>query len=346
MKRQSGFTLIELLITVIVIGVVGTALMPWFNNWLTASKTAYFEKHQLNNQTISSALLNFATTSTQYGRLPKPFTGGGYVSTIYNPADATVSGTELAQSLTMSGVNPNEINDDGTSARKVRVYQLVPDLMMQVPLNFQSGPLVMLTFDYGAIYLTTCTLTGSVCNPAPSGVPGVSPEMNGLNYSTWKSVEPDGAATFVSSLPIQKQMLATTVQRLDKVRDTLLTYLRTQQVTGAGGDKTNWFPNQAGASAAGILSGGSPATNQGCRDGWYDLNSATVTVLQTVGLSPEEFGSTAWGGAIQYCRDYDATAVKVPNTPPHYGAIRILRNVSVGLPPDAAVAGNNIVLTF
>lgn len=346
MKRQRGFTLVELLIVVIVIGIVTVLMAPTFSSLVTAQKQLYAEKHRLNNQLIGNALLSYAANSTQYGRLPAPYTGGVYTSTVYNPADATAAGVALSTALIQSGINPAEINDDATAARKVRVYQLVAGLTQQLPLYFQSGPLVTLTYDYGAIYLTECESNNALCNPTPaSGVPGSSAVLTAANHATWATASTDGPAYFVSSLPIQKQMLATTVQRLDKVRDTLLGYLRTQQVTAAGGDTTNWFPNEAGAAAAGSLAGATPGTNQDCRDGWYDLSSGAVAVLPTVGLAKEEFGRTAWGGTIEYCRDYDPTGAAAPDAPPHYAALRILTNVSAGGAPSS-VPGNNIVLTF
>jgi len=347
MKRQNGFTLIELLIAVIIIGVMTIMIAPTFNSLMTAQKTAYDEKHRLNNQLIGAGLMNFAANSTLLGRLPVPYTGSGYTKTIYNASDATQFGLDLSHALTQSGISPNEINEDATASHKVRVYQLVQGLQQDVPLYFQSGPLVRLTYDYGAVYLTACPQGTGTCNPTPAtGVPGSSLELTAANFSTWATAGTDSPAFFVSSLPIQKQMLATTVQRLEKVRDTLLSYLRAQQVTAAGGDKTNWFPNQAGLPAAGTKSGAVPGTNQGCRDGWYDLSDGAVTALPTVGLSAQEYGTTAWGGSIQYCRDFDPTGSKTPNDPPHYGAIRILKDVTSGGGPDAVVSGNNVVLTF
>ena len=347
MKRQHGFTLVELLIAVMVIGVITILLAPTFNSLITAQQLAYYEKHRLNNQLIAAALLSYAANSTRHGRLPAPYTGNGYTKTIYNPNDGSAAGVALTQALTQSGINPIEINDDGTASQKVRVYQLVQGLTQQVPLYFQSGPLVTLTYDFGAIYLTACPKNNSTCNPtAATGVPGSSPALTAANYSTWTTTGTDDRPYFVSSLPLQKQMLATTVQRLEKVRDALLAYFRAQQITAAAGDTTNWYPNQAGASAAGSMSGATPSANQGCRDGWYNLSSAGVSVLPAVGLSAQEYGVTAWGGPIEYCRDYDPTGTSGANTPPHYAAIRIHANVSAGIAPDSAVPGNNIVLTF
>ncbi len=346
-KPQAGFTLVELAIAVVVIGITSIMLAPVFGDMLSAQRSAYVEKHRANNQLIAAAMMNFAANSTQYGRLPVPYTGAGYTNTIYNPADGSAPGLALTQALTQSGISPAEINDDGTTTQNVRIYQRVSSLTQQVPLYFQSGPLVTLAYDFGALYLTACPKSDSTCNPtAATGVPGTSAALTAVNYSTWAATGTDGPAYLVSSLPIQKQMLATSVQRLEKVRDSLLSYLRAQQVTAAGGDSTNWYPNQAGAAAAGSLSGGTPGTNQGCRDGWYDLSSGSVLVLPTVGLSAQEFGTTAWGGSIQYCRDYDPTAAKTPNAAPHYAAIRIHSSVSSGVAPDGGVPGNNVVLTF
>lgn len=352
LKLQRGFTLVELLIVVIVIGIVSIMMSPIYNDLITAQRSAYLEKHRLNNQLIGAALMSYAANSTQYGRLPAAYTGGGYTKTIYNPADGTAPGIALTQALTQTGVNPSEINDDGTTAQNVRAYQLVPGLTQQIPLYFQSGPLVTLTYDFGAIYLTACPKGAATCNPtAATGVPGSSVALTGANYASWAVTGTDGPAFFVSSMPIQKQMLATTTQRLDKVRDSLLGYLRAQQQTAGGGDTTNWYPNETGASALGSMAGATPGINQDCRDGWYDLSNGAVLVLPAIGLAAEEFGRTAWGGSIEYCRDYTYTPAlpalpKAAEAAPHFSAIRINANVTSGIAPDAVVPGNNIVLTF
>lgn len=339
-KSQSGFTLAELLVSVIVIGIVAVVIAPTFSSLTTAQRSVYIEKHKLNNQMIGSGLLNYAATVSALGNLPAPYTGSGYVSTVYNPA-APASGLLLKQSLAQTGINPAEINDDGTAAANVRVYQRVSGLTKTEPLYFQSGALVTLTYDVGVIYMTACPKASTTCNPTvATGVPGTSPALTSTNYITWVPTGTDiPVANNISTLPLQKQMLGTTVQRLDRVRDGLLSFLRESQRTAAAGDGTNFYPS--GSVSKG---GATPGTNQGCRDGWYNL--ATDTVLAQVGMGATEFGSTAWGGAIEFCRDYDPTASKAANASPHYAAIRILGSVSTGGNPDAVVTGNNVVLTF
>lgn len=342
-RLERGFTLIELLVTIIVIGIVTVMLSPVLGDLIASQRQAYNEKHNLNNQLIAKGLTDFARNNSALGRLPAPYTGGGYNSTVYNPSDATPAGVALTQSLTQTGVQVSEINDDGTAARKVRTYQVVTTPTINVPLYFQSGPLVTLQYDFGVLYLTGCERGNTGCNGG--GSPGgSSPLLTAANIATYATNTADGAPQFVSSLPVQKEMLIKSTQRLERVRDTLLGYLRSREISAAAGDTTNWFPNQLGNSAAGSLAGAAPAANQGCRDGWYTLSTDT-TILLTIGLAPEEFGRTAWGGTIQYCRDYDPNGTSGANNPPHYGALRINKNVSTGGAPSAT-PGDNIVLTF
>lgn len=336
MKKQTGFTLLELTIVVAMIGIMVLALTPVWGMLAASQTQAYKEKHKQVNHLIGTALLNFASNSTTLGTLPSPYTGAGYTKTIYDPADTSTAGTDLRQALLQVNLSPSEINDDGTNGAKVRVYQRITGLSHNVPLFGQSGPLATLTYQYGAIYLTECRKNDATCNNAPA--PGASAELTAANYSTFTTTGTDLEPYFVSTLPIQKQMLTTTAQRLDKIRDAFLTYFRGQQVTAAANDATNWFPPTS------TMGGANPSTNQGCRDGWYALSSGTI--LATIGLSTAEYSTTAWGGAIQYCRDYDPTGTSGANVAPHYGAIRINKNVSQGIAPDAAVIGNNIILTF
>lgn len=343
-QAQRGFALLEIMISVLVIGILSAALGPLMRSIITMNERAYEERHRLNNLRIGAALMSVASSS-KLGRLPAPVTSGALTNAIYNPADSTPAGLALSSALVQAGVNMAEVNDDGRTAANVRVYQMVSPPAMQTPLFFQSGPSVFLRYDVGAIYLTACSKGSADCNPGPGGVPGDSAAMTVANHANWATSGTDGSPFLISSLPVQKMMLANTVQRLERLREAMVGYLRVQQLTASASDSTNWYPNQLGNSEPGSLATSNPAGNQDCLDGWYRLDDGN-NILPTLGLAGEEFGQTAWGGSIEYCRDYDPTGLQDPDQPPHYAALRILRDISQGLPPDNAVRGNNVFLTF
>lgn len=328
------------MIGVAVIGILSILMAPLVRSGVLAMEHAYDQRHRLNNQLIGGALLGFAAASGK-GRLPEPHTAGAYRNAVYDPGDTSTDGVALSTALSQTGINLLEINDDGKAVANVRVYQLVQDLNIDIPLYFQSGPQVRLTYDFGAVYLTECS-RNAACN---TGIPGTTgTALSSSNFATWTTSGTDGEPFYISSLPLQKMMLATTVQRLEKVRDAALGYLRTQQLTASGSDKTNWYPNQLGESLPGSANGATPGSNQGCRDGWYNLDDTTNRILTTVGLTHEEYGRTAWGGTIQYCRDYDPTGTQAPDAPPHYAALRMNKAVSQGIAPGPP--GDNIVISF
>lgn len=336
MRQFRGFTLVELMIVVALVGILAVVLTPLIDAATQMSIRTKEERQRMLNQQIGQGILSYADTQTPFGQLPVPYTSGSYKSA---PVDPSI--TTLVQEITQAGVGLNELDDDGTSGQNVRVYQKY-DTTIQVPLYGASGPLMNLPYNVGVVYSTYCNISDGTCNSTTP--PSVSATLGSSNYTTWAVTAPDFGPYMISSLPLQKQRMGATVQRLEKVRDVMLAYFRTQQLGATAGDTTNWYP--AGASS---LSGQNPATNQGCYDGWYSLNT-DATILNTVGLSPIEFGQTAWGGAVQYCRDYDPTASGA-NKAPHYAALRINMTPinaarTAALAPDNAVAGNNIFITF
>lgn len=338
--RLSGFSLVELIVAVMVLGILSIALSPILNSYVVSMRGSYARKQELNNQNIGIAMLQFARDNTPGGTLPAPYTGNGYTATVFDPADVSANGQALTAAMTQSGINPAEVNDDNYPSKRVRVYQRVSGLVANWPLYFQSGPQVALTYQFGVIYMTACAKV-SACNPRPAtGLPGDSAVMTNANYASWTVAGNDMAAYFVSTLPLQKQMLAGTAQTLDRVRDAMLSHFRASQNTAPGNDTHNWW-----LPATPTMAGADPVANQGCRDGWYDL-STNPDILPGVGLSRQEHGTTAWGGRIEYCRDYDAVGSKTADAPPHFAALRIHRSVSQGLAPDPVVVGNNLLLTF
>lgn len=336
-KRASrGFTLIELLVTLVLVAILFLAAAPLVMDYVKSMRNEWRVKAAQDNQAITSAMTLWARNNG--GRLPAPYTGGGYTMTVQNPSPTTVAEISFNDALAGLELARNAINDDGSTARNVRVYQRVAGLTRAVPLYGRSGPAVTLTYDLGLVYLTECSFVGSSCNPnGATGRPGASPALTTTNLKTWTQVSPDVGARFASTLPAEMDMLATTARRIDRVRDALLSYYRGKQLAAAPTDSTNWYPGSS-------LAGKSPAGNQGCRDGWYALDSAQI--LPLIGLSREEFGVTAWGGRVEYCADYDPLSSKSPNAPPHAAALRFLASASSGSPPDPSVLSNNVLLTL
>jgi prepilin-type N-terminal cleavage/methylation domain-containing protein len=332
-----GFSLIEMLWVIAIIGIV---LSLTNMGGITGLNARYSTtKKTIDNKNIAAALLQHAKINTPLGKLPVSYTGGGYQSTVFDPATSA-----LAQIFRSANIAPSSINDDGTSAQNVRVYQQVA-LTQSTPLDFQNGPLTTLEYQYAEVHLTACAKSNS-CN---TGIPGASGALTGANYQTWTTTGTDSAPEFFSTLPMQKQMLALTSQRLSDLRDKFSGAFHTLQLAAAATDTTNWYPYPYAAGVPGTPNPNmSPAlaasTALGCWDGWYNLNAANVNVLAQLGLSKAQFGTTAWGGQIEYCRDYDP-ALRGRNSLPHYAALRIHQAVSQGI-AATNVFTDDIFITF
>lgn len=341
--NSKGFSLLEMLFVIFILGIV--LQITDFGGIAKIASRSYSSKQEIINKNIANALLQHAKTNTALGQLPSPYTGSSFISTVYDPANA-----QLAQLMRSANIAVAEINSDGTSAENVRVYQTVT-LTQSTPLYFQSGPLTTLTYQFGEIHMTACRKSDAACNTALPDLPGSSAVLTSANYTTWATTSPDLKAELFSTLPMQKQMLAQTAQRLSDLRDRLSEHFRTKQLSAAADDTTNWHPYPYAAGVPGTplpnKSGLDPlsAAGQDCRDGWYDLNAANINILAQLGLSQTQFGTTAWGGAVEYCRDYDP-ANRGVNALPHFAALRINKSVSLGASPDASLESNNVFITF
>jgi len=343
--RQAGFTLLEMLIVVVLIGVLGvltSALFPMFTSY---SEQNYRLEQKLINEKVGMGLTAWAASQSPQGQMPTPYTGNGYTSAIVNISSSAPADLALMDLIRRNGVDANQINKDGSASQNVRVFQLLPGITESFPLFPDSGPNATLTYQLGVIYSTTCSLSGSACNPSPSlGIPGASPVLTSANRSTWDVVAPDLSAAYISTLPLQRSKLAVTGSRLRRISNEMVKYFNLLRISAAPTATTNFYPVPNGPGAPN-LSGGAPAANMGCRDGWYNLGAANVNVLDQLALPKAELGVTAWGGAIQYCRDFDPLGTNGPNAEPHYGALRINGSVSNGLAPTGITA-NDLIITF
>ena len=345
-RNERGFSLIELAIAVVMVGIMSMALAPIFS-WMTATRNQLYDKEQSQYQrSIVAAMINYAAYYTTDGTLPAPYTNAGD-DLHYSVADLTPDNadeTAILNYLYQEGLETQTIFSDGSAGHRVRVFQRVTGLTNSVPLYLHSGPLVTLTYDYGALYLTACAFD-EVCN---AGLPGDSVALTNLNFSTWATAGLDKKADLFSTLNLQMKKLKQTGENLIAIRSKLEEFVALSSLSAAAGDMTNWFPAPTGGAAV-DLSGSNPVTNQGCHDGWYDLTqTVTTNILAQMGLSATEYANTAWGGSIEYCRDYEplATGVGSADTPPHYAALRVNEDMSKGISPDNAVIGNNVFITF
>ncbi|MDO8416458.1 MAG: type II secretion system protein [Agitococcus sp.] len=360
-RTNSGVTMVELLFTVFLLGIISITMSASFRSFLTAKDQSYQERQLLINNKIAAAMLEYASTSSM-GVLPTPYSNAA--SSIYfglaNPTSFVGFGSNLLQ----QGLSLREVNDDGTAGAHVRVYQRVANNLLTVPMYFQSGATVDLYYDQGVIYMTDCLRSlQTACNGASASTSN-PPKGNKLTSGTLASWTPGAADTAivgVSSLSMQKQMLEKTTARLDKLREAMSAFVKAKQAFAGPGDTTNFYPAPSDTSYWVGVTNQDPATNQGCRDGWYQLDASpstrfdvpsgktvsTMDVLPQIGLSPDELARTAWAATIEYCRKYDPAGSGVgPGTAPHSAALRINRVVSFGLLPDSFVPANNVVLSF
>lgn len=331
--RSRGFTLIELLVTVLVFATAVTAITPLMAQLSTDRQIAARERQANALFKIRTAYLRHRALQ---GSLPAPYTGGGYRSTIADPGDPI-----LWPLLKAAGLSDHTINDDGSAYRQLRVAQCVPGLTQAANLFGSGGPAVFVTYTHCALYNTRCAFS----DPCNSGVPGDSAAMTALNYASWETTGDDSDPVFVSDVFLALQELRQTADRLVTIRSKLRARFNADLLTAAAGSTTNHYPRPNGAGAP-DLSGAAPASNQGCRDGWYDLSAANVNVLTQLGLDAAEHGRTVGGGRIEYCPDYDPDGSGGADTPPHFAALRIHRSVSTVATPDGADAVNNAFLSI
>ena len=362
-RRQNGFTLMELLMSVFLLGILSVALSPTFRTFMTANDLAYRNQQAAINQEIANSIMGYANLAVvPAGTTPAPCNSSAN-KVFYAVYNATLCGATAALQpyLIQQGVPMNSVNTDNTANQNVRVYQRLSGISQTAYLFYQAGPVVYLNYDYGVVYLTNCgqnqpcnQTTASATAP-PSSQPVLttetlavvgSPRLTTANQATWTPGTRDVGAAYVSTLPLQMQMLQNTSSQLDRLRTSFTNYFTQMQAANPLAT-TNFYP--APTNVARWITPGSPATNQGCREGWYALDDPTIDILWQVGLGAAtnvNYGRTAWGGSIGYCRDYDPEGLSTYNAPPHFAALRINNALSYGMAGDTATFSNNAVISF
>lgn len=329
--RRNGFTLLEMLLAVSIAGVLTVMLAGWMATARSAQEAAYRDSIRLDNQVIASALRQYAAVENK-GFLPAAYTGG-----VFKNAPVNVSDAKLTEFLAQGQIAATRYNGDDSPVQNVKFYTTIsPKPTYCMPIVGSSSECVTLAYDRAVIYQTACP-AGDLCN---DGTPGVSAAYAATG---WSVAGTDFAPVEISTLDIQQTAWRDTWLRLNDIRLKIRTAFNATVAAAPAGDKTNHFfkPNLTGAPN---LIGADPATNQGCRDGWYELNSVNVNVLAFYGLDPQSvYGITAWGGRVEYCQDYDPTDSGV-NALPHIAALRINKAVTTGAAPTGTASQNLILL--
>ncbi|MCF6783437.1 type II secretion system protein [Stutzerimonas stutzeri] len=337
---QQGFTLIELMITVSILGAIFAITGPIISSAFTMMEGAKRDEVLLNNQKLAAGMMSYARNSNG-GRLPPHYTGNGIRYGLYNPE----GNADLSLELRNTGVPVNAINTDGSALENVKVYQVVSDLDYVMPFYGTTGAPVTLRYDVGSITQTLCAKSGS-CNTGKPGASAVMSKANN-NVASWMPTPPDYGAVVFSTLPEQKEMLRLTVARVNRLSDRLTSEFYTRMRLASADSTSNFYPAPSNSGAPN-LSGRNPGTNMGCHDGWYTLSATNVNVLAQMGMDRSEYGVTAWGGPIAYCRDYEPGAASTVNAgkAPHYSALRLARNLSSAADTASLPENQVVIITF
>lgn len=331
-RNQAGLTLVELLISVVILGILMAVIGPIFSNALTFMEAAKKSEVQLNNQKLASGMLSYARNHG--GKLPPQRPSDKY--RLYDEKAVKDDGApyELFLELSGTGVAPNQINTTGYGINATKLYQVVDGLTHVQPLFFSAGDKITLTYQVGVIYQSNCPLlSGCSSNPFAdySGKPRTK-EINSGNIVSWDVEGDDYAPVMINTLAEQKTMLRVTIGRLNRLSDRISSHYYAKARASGGSD--NYF---AGVSVT------PTAKNDGCWVAWDNLSSSTT--LASLGLDRNEYGKTAWGGGIEYCREYNPSAT-VGGSPPFYAALRINKDLSKGIMPVPTNANANVIVTF
>lgn len=339
MRRQvGGFTLIEMLISISIMGLLLTVMAGQFSKLTSLQRTAEKSTQAEINRTISEGMLNFASNNNN-GSLPDPFTGGIFFSGVTDPDDN--GATSLVSLLLTEGVTVKNIVTNGKSAQAQRVYQKVSNIEKDVLVGGQIGPKATIQYDVGILYNTVCVMDDASCHPnSVTGIAGESDILTPDNLTTFVTTRPDYAPVIFSTYENEVRLVEETIEKINTLRDALKNLYSIKYLSGPPDPTINHFPFPDFTATA-DLSGQDPSLNENCRDGWYNLLNPNVNILEQTGLNQQEFGVTAWGARIEYCRDYDIGGASGADQPPHNAAVRIHQEVSRALAPNAS--GGNLV---
>lgn len=334
-SRQEGLTLVELLISVVILGILMVVIGPIFASALTFMESAKKGEVQLNNQKLGAGMLSYARNNN--GNLPPAHPSKGYALYDKEAADGDLTSEDyrLFLELTGAGVPPNQINSAGYGVDALKRYQLVTGLTSKQKIFFNTGDEVTLNYQVGVIYQSDCAKSLCLDTDPFAGSEVKTEKLTASNIASWELKGSDYAPVMINTLSEQKAMLRTTLGRINRLSDRISSHYYATARVSEDASKNNF----AGDNATQV----SPSVN-GCWVAWDDLSSNASNMLPSIGLNKNEYGKTAWGGKIEYCRDYKPNGLG--GVPPFYAALRINRDLKFGSNPDPYNNNKNIVITF
>lgn len=323
--------MVELLISVVILGVMSVAVAMNFASLNSMFRFGQEERQYAISYNVANALIDHARSEGK-GRLPDPVNFSGYRSAVTN---TSINNNPMIDYLIANNVAPELALHDGSASQRVRVYQKFTRTT-NIPVEGFGGQTVQIQFDVGAVYHTNCML-GTACMTSGSR-PGDSANFQESTFNSWATSGEDGAAVTFSTQHIQASLWRRTHDRLMEARNALAD-LKTSRMFQADADSVlteNFNPVPSSHSE-------NSSRTDNCWHGWLRLDTAT-SVLQQVGLSPQLYGLTPWGGQIQYCANYDPSN-SGRTTPPYNAALRVHRNVTSGTTPNNT-SSNNVYYIF
>lgn len=330
-KKHHGFTLIEMLISIVVIGAVLAITSGLFAQTTSLErKTERLAQKDLSVRT--ARIIEAFADSELNGRLPSPLFEDEYYSTFVLD---TESSSFITSEAFLRNMSVEQLANNGKASPQQRVYQVIRDLTFQTTTRGFAGPLVNLTYDIGVVYMSGCSISDITCHPnADTNIAGFSPLFTTDNAATFDVIEPDYGLARLSSLGIQRRLLKESMERIDDVQAALSAYFTARYLAAPPDPEINHYPG-----GTGVIGTRDPIANNGCAEDWIDLSGTTEAgreVMYQIGLQSALRGKTAWGGPIQYCRDYMPDGIGTAGASPHNAALRIHRDVSTAASPTTA----------
>jgi len=329
MIKQRAFTLVEVLITITLLGmtlgvfsIVSDDLVQYLG-----LEREYENRQEL--RAIAQAHVDYSTLNNN-GQLLPPYTSGSCYNCPLNP---TVS--ELVAYAELDGKrSASELNYDVSPQRYVRGLML-DATTYQSTFSIASAVNLVIEFRHGVVVQTNCK-QGATCDTSSTWA---TPAFVRTGWSPNAQIED---SIPINNLRLLQNRAVESINRVQNLQRTIRNVTQEFVVGAPSIVDTNYLPVPDLPSTPN-RSGQNPTSNGGCIKGWWDLSSVDVNILQKVGLDTS-YGSTLFGGAIQFCADFDQSATDATNADkaPHRGALRVNRFITRGNAPASSNTDNII----